>query len=279
MNVVFPFIVLRAVSAPPRNEVLNVGLVAWPQPGSPVVRLNTNAARLRSLHPNLARVSLSGWADELAQTLAAVGDTDAQRGILPALCAPFSADDEPGTASAELGDEDAAIDELVTRLVATPAATMPAPLRAPRAPRMVREIRDWLRRSKLYSARIEDLSRGRVVGQYPINAASDLYVDFALRNGEVHVMETLDLRDVEHLTPTLRGKSALKGITLDEARESVKGKRIALVQASDYGVARPAINLIQRYADELWNLGDATDRQAFATFVSHTLHAAQLPGF
>jgi len=280
MSITFPFVLLRAVADAPRCESLNIGLVAWPTPGKPVVRLQADAARLRAVHPNLARMDWQGWAQQLQEALMAASDTAAQLTLLALAAAPLRADAQAGTASAEPGAEMDAIEELMARLVATPAATLQRPASRRRTSRMAVEIRDWLKRAKLYSARVEDMSRGRVVGQFPVDAASDLYADFALRNGAVHIMETFDLREVDRLTPALRGEAALKGITLDEAKSRLPGgKRIALVQASDYGVARPAFNLLERYADEMWNLGNTTDRQSFARFVSGALHVEQLPGF
>jgi len=278
MTTTFPFVLLRATSGAPRHESINVGLVAWPF-GKPVVRLAASAARLRALHPNLARIDFQGWSDKVVDALAVAPDVPGQIQLLSILAHPFRADEEPGIASAEDGQEELAIDELIERLVAPPASTIKGSTRK-RANRMVTEIRDWLRRGKLYSSRVEDLSRGRVVSQFPVDPASDLYVDFALKNGAVHVIETLDLRDVDRLSPAQRGEAALKGVTLDEAKDKfANGTRIALVQASDYGVARPAINLIGRYADETWNIGDSGDRARFVKFISGSLHANQLPGF
>lgn len=280
MNLNFPFVLLRAASGPPRDESINVGLVAWPRPGEPDVRLHAQPARLRALHPNLARIAWNDWPQQLQTALRDGGqDTDTQRALLALLAQPLVADRQTGTVSAAAGQEDTAIVNLMQHLVHAPASTLPRAPTAQRTSRLVREVRDWLRAAKLYSTRAEDLARGRVVGGYPVSAAADLYADFALKNGAVHVIETLDLREVEHLTPSLRGQAALKGITLDEARERLDGKRIALVQASNYTVARPAIGLLGRYADQLWNLGESADRQAFAGFVAKAMHADQLPGF
>lgn len=277
MTTNFPFVLLRATSGAPRHESINVGLVAWPN-GKPIVRLGASATRLRALHPNLARIDFSGWSEKLIDALAVAPDVSAQVQLLSLLAQPFHADEQPGLASAEVGAEDAAISELMASLVAPPSATVKRVARK-RPNRMVAEIRDWLMRSKLYSRRIEDLSRRRVVSQFPIDAASDLYADFALKNGAIHVIETLDLRNVNQLSSAQRGEAALKGVTLDEAKDRVAGKRIALVQATDYGIARPAINLIQRYADETWSLDDGNDRSSFVRFISNALHADQLAGF
>jgi hypothetical protein len=93
----------------------------------------------------------------------------------------------------------------------------------------------------------------------------------------VHVIDTLDLRGVGHLTAGHRGQAAVKGITLDEAREQLgaDSRRIAVVAASDYGVARPAIRLLERYATDTYDLATARERERLAAFIGGALHPQQ----
>jgi hypothetical protein len=170
--------------------------------------------------------------------------------------------------------------DLLGRLVRPPAATLPAPRRAPskRPTRLVHELRTWLRGAKAYSTRVDDLAHGKVVANYPIDPGAGLYADFAVLNGKLNAIETLDLRGVDRLTPTLRGDAAIKGITLDEARDKIDGRRLVVLSASDYAVARPAIQLVSRYADEVWDMHEAKARQQLAEFIAAALHRQQLPG-
>ena len=102
-----------------------------------------------------------------------------------------------------------------------------------------------------------------------------MYADFALKNGELHIIETLDLRNVDHLTPTLRGDAAIKGFTLNQANESA-ANTIAIISASDYGVAKPAISMISRWAKDIYDLSTPEEQQRFAKFMSTSLHRESL---
>lgn len=139
-------------------------------------------------------------------------------------------------------------------------------------------MRDWLRGAKAFSRKVDDIARGKVVANYPIDPAADLFADFAVLNGKLNAIETLDLRGVDRLTPSLRGDAAIKGITLDEARSRIDGRRVVVLSATDYAVARPAIQMISRYADDVWDMHDPDARQQLAAFIAGALHRDQLPG-
>lgn len=276
MSTTTPFLILRAVTSAPRSESLNIGLVAWTELGKPLVMLDRSPSRLRALHPNLARIDLDGWSKRLCEELGRIDGIDNQITLLPHMVQPFRVDEVPGVIISDDMDLQAEIESLFGRLVAPLPATIKLPPKRKQSKLHI-EIRSWLRSAKLYSSRAEDLSRRRVVSNYPVDPSTDLYVDFALKNGKIHVVETLDLRGINHVTSAVRGDAAIKSITLAQAEDMREiGKRIALVHASDHAIAQPAVRLIDRYADVVWHMDSSADRQQFARFVSDALHVDQL---
>ena len=274
-----PFRVLRAAPDQVRGEVMNYGVVAF-TPDGPNLRIDAGAVtRLRALHPNYARWNADAERDALWAALVKAPDVEGQEAILAMMCGEETIRGAAGCLIFESIEDVAShlstrMGELMTRYVSTPLSSLPMPkkIRAKPASRLHRELRDWFKRAKAFSTNMDDLSKNRVVANYPISVAQDLYADFAVKNGQLHVMETLDLRGVEKLTPALRGEAAVKGITLDEARDGVDGCRIAVVRASDYSVARPALRMIQRYASDIYELDTHADRQRFADFLHRALH-------
>jgi hypothetical protein len=238
--------------------------------------LDRSPSRLRALHPNLARIDLEDWSKRLCEELCQIDGVENQIALLPHMVQPFRVDEVPGVAINEGTDFLSEVESLFQRLVVSlPATIKLAPKK--KQSKLHTEIRSWLRGAKLYSSRTEDLSRRRVVSNYPVDPSTDLYVDFALKNGKIHVIETLDLRGISQVTAAVRGDAAIKSITLAEAEDMKEiGKRIALVHASDHAIAQPAVRLIDRYADEVWHMDSANDRQTFARFVSDALHVDQL---
>lgn len=267
----FNFVLLRANPDALRHESLNAGVVVF-DAANTCVLIDSSKKRLSSLHPDFGRMDLSLWAEQIQTELRKLPE-ESQRAILPMLCAPFKADRELGQT---IGNDASTLARtLFERLVGYQRASLPAVKRLPvRQTKLTRELRDWFKTSKVFSNKVEDLSKHRVVANYPVSPASDLYADFALMNGKLHVVETLDLRGVDHLTPTLRGGAAIKGITLDEIGDN--DNAIAVIVASDYGIAKPAISLLSKYADDLYDLSSQVEKQRFADFMAKSLHCGNM---
>jgi hypothetical protein len=284
MTMELPYTVLRAVPDLFRGDALTFGLLIWAPAGPRVWVEDVDIKRLRALGPNYRRWNAQETRQSIETELAKLPTTDMQRQMLSFLVSDPSPQEGRVVILEDRGTLDEQIErhaqDLLGRLVRPPAATLPALKRATskRPTKLAHELRDWLRGAKAFSTKADDLAHGKVVANYPIDPGADLYADFAVLNGKLNAIETLDLRGVEKLTPGLRGDAAIKGITLDEARKKIDGKRVVVMSASDYAVARPAIQLISRYADEVWDMHHANERQRLADFIAGALHRDQLPG-
>lgn len=272
-----PYVVLRAQDRV-RGESVNAGIVLF-APAGPLVSIAPDSLRIKALHPDYAALRLDGWAQSLEQALgnysAKLGETAQKIALLPLLVHPFIPDQTAGMATLNIHDPQETLAELMSWLVLPRKINIrPAKSTAKRPTRLGMEIRTWLKNAKAFSSRIEDLSKNRVVANYPIDPGADLYADLALMNGKLHVMEVMDLRGMDKLTASARGDAAIKGITLDEAK--AQANPIAIVAASDYAVAKPAIHLISRYANDVFDLGTLAERDRFAAFVAKSLHRTDL---
>lgn len=276
------FVLLQARGQGARsNEALNAGAVLFTREGVHVVAVQ-EARRLAALHPDFTAVALEGWSAAVEQAVNAHFRPDQDLthvlAFLPLVCSPFEVCDQVGVTEMT-GDVQETAKRLMEWYVSTPKRTLPhrRPETAKRATRLHHEIRKWLQGARAFSTRVDDLRKGKVVANYPIDPAADLYADFAVMNGKLNAIETLDLRGVDRLTPTMRGDAAVKGITLDEARERIDGRRLVVISATDYGIARPAIQLVSRYADDVLDMQVLRDRERLATFISDALHRQELP--
>lgn len=279
------YTVLRAVPDLYRGDALTFGLIIWAPERAQVWVDDAAVRRLVALGPNYRRWNAGETQATLQREMDRLPTTEMRQQWLRL----FVSDPAPQVGRVTIegdqqGDAQAQIErhaqDLLTRLVRPPAATLPPPPRkqAKRPTKLANELRDWLKGAHVYSTKVEDLRRGKVVANYPIDPGADLYADFAVLNGQLNAIETLDFRGVDHLTPTLRGNAALTGITLDGARQHVKGRRLLVMSASDYDVARPAVELAARYADKVLDMHDAAARQWLAAFIAGALHRAELPG-
>lgn len=275
---------LLAVEHPTRGESINVGLLLWAD-GLPRVFSATSAQRLAALDPNLPRLPVvaalldGSLQDRLHAALRQHPDeAGARQALLGLMLSPIVALPPAHVFAADAGQLADRIEQILDFYVRRPALQVKAaPGKTRRASRLHVEIQRWLKHHHAFSTRVEDISKSKVVANYPVNPQSDLYADLAVMNGALHAVEVLDLRGAQHLTPTLRGEAAIKGITLDAAREHLDGKRIAVYAASDYGMARPAIALFARYADQAIDIGMSDGQRQFARFIAQALHRDELP--
>lgn len=267
----FDYLMLRANPDPVRFESLNAGVVVFDGQNT-VVLVDASRRRLPVLHPDLGRIDFTEWAEKIQDELRAKPQ-EVQMSLLQILSSPLIPDRNVGKTVGVDALQQAT--ELFRRMIDRQSGTLTAlKTRIVRQTKLTKELKDWFKSAKVFSNKIEGLSRHLVVANYPVDPASDLYSDFALQNGKLHIIETLDLRNVDHLTPSLRGDAAIKGFTLNEAGDNANA--IAIVAASDYSVARPAINMISRFANDVFDISTPVERQRLSQFMATCLQKPDL---
>lgn len=262
----------------PRQERINIGLLIW-HDGLPEIRADVSERRLAALDPNWPRLPIfralidGTLQDSLRRHLGAIDDMAARRAMLDFLLTPMKA-----VCGGELfdteGDFEPAIERALRALVTLPEPTVKPARTKPRGSRLDTQLRAWLRGAKLMGRHMDDLSKGRVVAQFPVSVEADVYADFAFKNGALNVIETLDLRGADHVTPALRNMAAYKSLTLDMAREAVgeDGRRLGVIAAGDYQAMRSAVRIFERNADEVFAIDSPADAQRLADLLAQGLH-------
>lgn len=270
------YVLLRAIPDEVRGEQINVGLVVF-FPAKTRIYIGVEPWRLRALNPNLDAVQLESWVQNLELNLNSLPTFDDQMFFLSGGFGAIKSDPSASHiyASTVEDAENIALD-LIAQLVTTPARVLSADrgTRAKPKTKLESQLKSWFRKAQIYSPRLTDLSKGRVVSGYPVDVADDLYADFALKNGAVHVIETIDLRGIERLSKSVRGEAGLTAILFDQARKSLSPETrcVAITTADDYAVMKPILGLVARYADDMIALESAHDRQRFSDFVYQSLH-------
>jgi hypothetical protein len=125
---------------------------------------------------------------------------------------------------------------------------------------VVAEISGELRQANILASKYDPLDSGKVVRNFDIEPG--LQADFAQLNSKLHVTSVLDLRATH---PQL-AQAALKAIVLDRA-EANHGSQIHKIGVYSVAPARRLevlenISLLGRYADDIVNWEDPTDRMS-----------------
>ena len=273
-----PFTLLQIVPDQLRGEALNVGIVLHTETG-PDLRLRMLPNRLKALAPSYSRTNLEEWHQAWIATLQRFDRADQRWAWLKGAMAPLRLAETGGTISAEsTSDLEAQVESLLERLVMPPRSMV-----ATVKPRMRRsglnaQLTSWLRAQHLYSSKLQDLYTNRVVSGYPLSMAEELFAEFALKNGSIHVIETLDLRGHDSYTKSLRYEASHKALVLDLAQDELQksSERIAVIAADDYATMKPAVSMLNRKASTVVSMDSASDRQWLADFVSKSLHLSTL---
>ena len=235
-----------------RQEIANVGTVLF-GPEGPQVFMASNLTKLLALDPNLSLHQVHADAQALSQTLAAYWHADAD----PAAIIAAMGQARQGltlTAPGQIQQGQRTLSEVATELeqllVRPPSRQRQAA--AVRTNRLHSELRQLFRQSGILGRDANDISRHLVVPNFPIDAEVGLFAEFALRNGRLHVTETVDFRTKTHTEKKREAES--KALLLVEARERVGAAdltRYVVVTGVEDERMQPTLGLLQRYAEDL----------------------------
>lgn len=122
-----------------------------------------------------------------------------------------------------------------------------------------------------------DINHDKIVTHYPVSIDDDVYAEFALKNGKLNIIETVDFRHISNIT-NKRQETQSKALifNLAEMLEQEKGtNNIVIVAANDYKDVKPMMNLLGRYATiKAWD--SQSDMDGFFSHVAKALHKPML---
>lgn len=255
-----------AIPNPIRGERVNVGIVVLA--GDRLDVRFTELAKMRALTGADWRTYAGGVE---ARLRSAFPDTAAAAEFLstnPKIDPVFQISDFAFMRMERMDDYEVRVADILKTLVMKPKETSKR-----KSTRINTEISAQLKRIKVLAGKGDLIEGHRVVRDFCISREEDLVADFALKNGSMHIMATLDLRKSE----VDLGEAALKAITLNKAKVTYK-KRAKLigVYALNTGEERfkSHISVLREYSTNLYNWCDDSQRTEFTSYLRQ---AAQAP--
>lgn len=278
MNTFLIYSIVQIVPDSLRGESMNIGL-ALHTPEGPKLHLHILPNRLKLLDPSLGGIDTTAYEASWQEMLSSFDDPQMKWQWLKTAMSPLVI--SPSSGRIYYSNEDDLTKKINAILQRMVYPLKNQRLRSKNAARRIdlnTEITNWLRKQHIFSRNMKDLTNNRVVSSFPLNLEEEMFAEFALKNGAIHVLETLDLRGHANYTKGLRNEASHKAMVLDVAEEALekKSERLALVAADDYAEMKPAISLLNRKATGVLSMDSATDRQWLADFIAKALHLPSL---
>lgn len=140
-----------------------------------------------------------------------------------------------------------------------------------------RNLRDAFKAGGLWSRRHGDISNHKVVEQFPISLENGVFADFALRNGVMHITETIDFE-----MQSLNGKRTAAQAKTLVLSESLKvfgqtTKTYVVAAGTSRSDAKQSVKLLGEYARVFALESDADMRSYINSITSAASHQAALP--
>lgn len=250
-----PYTILCLHPYPWRSEHLNIGLVVL-RPDGVRVHLADNLKKLRAFAPDVDLEIVRGWPSELQSLLAGAADLDEAAARMARWGTLQQLSDQRGTLGyhSEREYEDRIAGALARLVMPEKAVRVPAD-RAHKS-RLDVELKTAF---SAYGWLGNDPSQidHHIVPRYPIDEQTGLRADFAIKNGCLHVIETLDFRVADPLSK--REAAQAKTLVLALAQDA---RRYAIVAGGDGAETQPSLRLLRAHSDCLvrWEDAGAVDR-------------------
>jgi hypothetical protein len=267
----FEFSIVRVCPEPARGEVINIGICVYLDTRLDI-RILPSLRKVQALYGDIdlellydIPTRLNTWVDGVEGSLRF--DVIRQFGAIEL--------SDPGALITSDETYEADISRLMAKLV------------LPRTPtrayfseqRLSAQVRRILKREKILGEGQSDIQRHLVVPRFPISEEKELYVDFAVRNGRLHVTETIDFRVKTGISGVKKKEAGLVAITLNEAKATFgpETKRFVVYSgpsSEDDRSISSHLAILGSYADQILNFDSAVDRD----FYLREMQAAARPG-
>jgi hypothetical protein len=250
MNDLAFYSVLQAFPSRDRHECVTVGLVIFRE-GKWDVRVLPDPRKLLTLNPAFP---MSGLVN-IQKTVLGILEGAQSFEVARARLSRYGNDPsmQPFVGQFQAVDDSQYEDRiaaLMKRLVLPVEPVRTAGAKA-RQSRLRTKLRNQFKHQGLFSADPRDLENHKIVGQYPIVAEQGLYAEFALKNGAMHITETIDF-DVQ--SGSLRSKvleAQAKTLVLSAAADHFgeDTRRYVVISGSNRKHAQPSIKLLGDQGD------------------------------
>lgn len=240
--------VLRHQPYANRSEHLNIGIVAFLDDGRVRAHMGGNLRKLKAFDPSASLETVRDWETSLPAQVTGMSQTEAHRYLmhfgawrLSETLGQFFFDSE----ERYLSQVKLVLDSLVE-------PSHPRRVERPPKSRLFIDLKNAFSTHDWLGSRTDDIKNHKIVTRFPISAQDDVYAEFALRNGKLHITETIDFRVATPSAKRQEAQAKAMVFNLATILEENSGVNSYIVTAaSNYDEARQSIHLLSRFATVL----------------------------
>lgn len=241
--------VLSHYPQPNRTEHANIGIVVFLADGSVRVHFGQDLKKLRAMDPQVDLDAVRSWESGLPKMLA--GQTQEQATAYLRNFGQWKL--SPTLGKFSYTDDDKYLQRVANALHSLVSAPKSDRRERAEVSRLHMDLKTafnakgWLGR---------DIDNHEIVERYPIGPMTT--AEFALQNGRLHVIESLDLRTTN--PSAKRHDARSKALTLDMARKAAKNTaRYAILAGIDSPMMSEAKALMEDYSEHVYTWESAAD--------------------
>jgi hypothetical protein len=258
MERTYRYFVLRYLPDAHRAEQVNIGLVVERDPID--IRITRNLRKAIAIDARRDAGEVLGLEQDVRHWIGSEKDFSAVRNALMHF-GPITVS-EPGWFKCTASAYEANVLDIMETLV-VPRSRPRARLRS----RLQSELRKLFQKGKLLGENTDDLGRHLVVPDFPVSAEESLFVDFALKNGVLHLTEAVDFRVTGASVRNEKfNEVGLKALVLLRSKQLYRRPSRYFVYAADSSQdagIQSHLNLISPHADNIFNFASTQERGAY----------------
>lgn len=261
----FQYSIVRYMPDLRRGEVVNIGLVVFLEDQLDI-RLINNAAKLRMLDGNSGAEDIEKFKGFLQEIRSITESTKHAIEILQS----FKSSTFLSETAEFFLDHINQYDDKVTSLFNILVKPFASKERSVRNTRILTQIKDQFESMDLLGKSAEDLSKHKLVYNYPLNEKTGFSADFLLKNGRYHITEVIDY-NVNDLNSKFK-ETSMKVMAFMEGKKAL-GEDTAsyFVYNASSSIEKEIyshLNLASDYSDVLFNLNSRQDRNQYFEMIS-----------
>jgi hypothetical protein len=245
---------------PRRGEIINVGLVIFNDNRLDVRILNASA-KLRMIDGSATIIDMENLKTAIENISNISPSPDIARHILEGFKSPSYLSEAAEFTIDDKNQYEQRVSNLFNLLI-KPYAFKEKSIRTPR---ILSHLKDKFESLDLLAKSSDDLSKHKIVYNYPINEKSGFHADFLLKNGKYHITEAVDF-NVNDLNAKLK-ETSMKMMTFMEGRKALGNDTGSyFVYSAKSGVEKEItshLNLASDYSDELFNLANPKENARY----------------